>query len=136
VPGTVDWNGDGQVDAGDAWIEIFNGGRGAVDLGGWTLTTEGGMVYRIPAKTIVRPGRFLVLYQSETGLIFPEKGDTLRLRHPRGALVDSVTFGALEPDTSYSRDANGQWRDDWPPTPWLPNGDDAAPIIPGRPRND
>ncbi|MGC8838334.1 MAG: carbohydrate binding domain-containing protein, partial [Anaerolineae bacterium] len=50
APQAVDWNGDGQANADDEWIELYNLGTQPVDLGQWMLddVADGGTSpYRI-----------------------------------------------------------------------------------------
>jgi hypothetical protein len=131
VPATVDWNEDGIVDDWDEWIELFNAGADAVDLAGWTLDNGGqnGAVFAVPTGTVLRPGGILLLYRRQTGIPLGDEGGQVRLLNPSGAQVDAVTFGALGPDTSYSRDIDGTWRVDPVPSPGVPN---LAPETGGR----
>ncbi len=122
VPGVVDWDGDGLVGQGDAWLELHNGSTRAVNLTGYRLDTgRGGSVYRIPRGVILRPGAYLALFRSQTGLPLSDLGGQIRLLDPRGRLVESVTYGALAPDASQSRDAAGGWHLDYPPSPGASN---------------
>jgi len=120
APATVDWNGDGSVDDGDEWIELYNPGP-AVDLSGWLLGPITGKGYEFPSGTQLASGGFLVLYRSETGLPLANFGGRLRLRRPNGTVVSAVTYGPLGPDRAFSRDARGRWRADWPPSPGAAN---------------
>ncbi len=120
VPAAVDWNGDGRVDDGDQWVELYNPGD-AADLGGWLLAPTVGKPYEIPSGTVLGPGEFLVLYRSETGLPLSRLGGRVRLSRPNRSVASVVTFGPLGADRAYSRDARGQWRADWPPSPGAAN---------------
>lgn len=115
-----DWNGDGAVNGRDAWIELFNAGNLPVDMSGWTLvSTEGATIYVMPDHTRIAAGEYLVFYGSN---ILSDTGDTVRLFMPGGpTLVDSVTFGPLPADASYSRANTGEWYSDWPPSPGAQN---------------
>jgi hypothetical protein len=121
VPVLVSSSSDG--DQGGEWIELYNGGQKAMDLSGWYLddTNIGTPAYRIPRKTVLPPRGFLVLYQTETGLALDDRGDTVRLIRPDGQTVEQVSFGPLSPNASYSRDEQGVWHADWPPSPGYPN---------------
>ena len=128
VPAAMDWDGDGTASEQDEWIELYNGGTSAVDLGGWALDdgAAGSKSYRIPAGTALQAGAFAVFYRRETGLALSDEGGELRLFGPDGAVVDVVTFGALDLDASYSRNDGGTWHTDWPPSPGEPNQPAAA----------
>jgi hypothetical protein len=97
-------------------------------LGGWTLddAEEGNASYVLPAGVALDPGAFLVLYRQETGICLDDGGDTVRLLDALGQVVDAVTFGPLESDTSYSRSELGDWRASLLPSPGAPNAS-AAP---------
>jgi hypothetical protein len=51
----------------------------------------------------------------------PQLGDAVWLLAPEGTVVDAITFGPLPPNASYSRDEDGTWHADWPPSPGGPN---------------
>jgi hypothetical protein len=130
APKAADWDGDGKASAADEWIELFNATKQPVDLSGWRLETgRGGVaaVYRIPRGTMLRAGAALTLYQRQTRLKLEDAGGTIRLVDRSGKAVDSVRYGALSPDASYSRDANNTWHSDWPPSPGKPNLPPDAP---------
>ena len=106
-------------------------GRRAFDLSGWWLDDGDDETppYRIPRKTVIPPRGFLVLYADVTGLVLDDSGDTVRLMRPNGQVVDKVGFGPLPPNASYSRDEQGFWHADWPPSPGAPNS--PAFLLPG-----
>ena len=60
--GIVDQDGD-RPD----WIELYNGGAAAVDLGGWYLTDSAGnkTKWRLPAPALLPPGGFLLIFASD-----------------------------------------------------------------------
>jgi hypothetical protein len=123
APKAVDWDGDGKANAADEWIEIHNASARPVDLSGWRLEVGkgAGSVYRIPRGTVLRAGAILVLYQRQTRLRLEDTGGTVRLVDRSGKVADSVRYGALGSDASYSRDAKNVWHGDWPPSPGRPN---------------
>ncbi|MGC9468428.1 MAG: lamin tail domain-containing protein, partial [Anaerolineae bacterium] len=116
----LDWNEDGTIDEGDAWIEIYNPTKEALDLSGWVLEVADGdaPAYRLPKDTAIQADSYLVFYTKETGLDLTE-GD---LRLLRGTVVmDEVELEELKADRSLSRNDDGEWSDRWPPTPGEPN---------------
>jgi hypothetical protein len=120
---------EGAVDEPDEWIELHNPGPVSADLSGWFLDDgEGGSEpYGMPDGTVLQPGAFLVLPGRTTGLVLDDSGDTVRLLNPEGmVVVDTVSFGELAPNASYSRDEDGLWHADWPPSPGLPNHPEPA----------
>ena len=76
---------------------------------------------------MLRPGAILVLYQRQTRLKLDDAGGTVRLVDRGGKVADSVRYGALGSDASYSRDAKNAWHSDWLPSPGNPNMPPAAP---------
>jgi len=127
APQVVDWNGDGQANADDEWIELYNLGSQAVDLGQWMLDDVAGggtAPYRIPSGVVIGPGQHLVLFRSTTGVALNDTGgDTVRLLWPDGREVDGYTYTHTSPDASFSReqDGTGAWTDAYPPSPGGPN---------------
>ena len=123
APAGIDWDANGIADERDEWIELYNAGAAAVNLGGCSLDdAPGGSVYQIPEGTILQPGAFVVLFRQATGIALADNGAQVRLLGPDGTLADHVTLGILPSDASYSRDEGGTWHSDWPPSPGAPNG--------------
>jgi hypothetical protein len=124
VPGTADWDGDGNVDGQDEWIELYNGGEEAIDLGGWLLdsASDQGALHQIPYGTVLGSGEFLVLYRQQTGIALDDEGGEVQLLTPEVEIADAVTYGEVGTDASYSRDAEGAWYVASAPSPGEPNG--------------
>ncbi len=128
-----DWNGDGVVNEGDEWIELYNATDVTINLSGWFLATgigdsdaqtgrvDTGEAYLIPTGVELSPGAYIILYHQQTGLHLPDAGGQVRLLSPSRTPIESVPFGQLGADASYSRDEEGSWHSDWPPTPGGPN---------------
>ncbi len=131
LPKTVDWNNDGALNRKDQWIELYNAGTTAQDISGWILTSRGskGEVERLPARTILRPGEFLLLYRSETGFALEDKNELVLLFDKTARLIDVAAIPLAKPDASYSRDVAGEWHTDWKASPGEPN---APPPTPTR----
>jgi hypothetical protein len=123
VPDAVDWDEDSVIDEQDEWIELYNAGSIAADIGGWSL--DGGVAstttYTIPKNTVLQPGAFVVLYRGETRIVLGDEGGIVRLLGPDGAVVDEVAYGILDADASYSLGAGSVWHRDWPPSPGTSN---------------
>jgi hypothetical protein len=123
-PRDVTWDGRGRANAQDEWIELRNPTGRPVDVSRWTIEAPGrrvSQIYRLPRGTALPANGHLVLFQRETRLVLDDQGGTLRLLDAKGALIDSVRYPALRADQSYSRDADGDWHADWPPSPGQPN---------------
>jgi hypothetical protein len=133
--------------AGDAddWIEIYNYGSAPVDVGGFYLTDDFGNTtkWRFPTdkpSLTTIPGRgFLIVWaDQETGegplhanFQLSAAGEQIGLYSAPQALVDSVTFGAQEPDKSYGRlpDGTGNWQVLSYPSPGKPNNTVPAEVV-------
>jgi hypothetical protein len=121
APLNFDWDGDGKADVTDDWIEIANTGTRPANVSGWSVDLgPGGLAYRFPRGTVLRAGEHRVLPGKTTKLALIDSGGQVRLRDARNALIDMVVYPALLPDASYSPDATGAWRADYPPSPGRP----------------
>ena len=100
------------------YVELYNAGSAAVDLGGYGLTdkAEEPFRYTIPAGTSLAPGARLVIWCDKNGtgtapFGLSTSGETLTLTSPDGATADTLTVGALAADTAYGQypDGSGDW---------------------------
>jgi len=107
-----DWNGDGTFDARhDEMLVIVNQGAGDADLTGWTLHDEVGRRFTFDGVVLVPNGVHEVYggpadttppngYSSMAGgLGLNDNGDTLWLYDAAGVVVDSISWGPVEPGT-------------------------------------
>ena len=118
----------------DDWIEIYNYGSDAVDIGGMYLTdnlsdpTKWQIPNNNPALTTIEPGSYLLVWAdgdtSDSGLHANFKldadGEEIGLfespqdgqAHDGVTVLDSVVFGEQTTDLSYGRypDGTGNWR--------------------------
>jgi len=111
------------IDPGDNpdYVEIYHGGPGRINLGGWTLSLTGTVAprtYTFPPKATLEPGARLVVRCSKlpdgatpdpwrTGWALPEGGGTLVLTNTAGAPVDTVLYPKQLKDVSYGRYLDG-----------------------------
>jgi len=141
----VDENGDN-----DDWIEIYNAGDEAIDIGGMYITDnlEELMTSQIPTTdptlTTIEPGDFILLWadkEPEQGILhlsdvkLSAGGEQIGLTDTDGTtILDSLTFGEQLADISYGRVPDGE--DTWNyfgagytsmPTPGTANGSGATP---------
>jgi hypothetical protein len=120
-----DWNGDGKVDDGDEFIELVNLSSLPVSIAGWRLDDREGdsNPYTIGNITM-QPNTHLVFFQSQTGILLSNGGDSVRLFKSTGQISDAFTYGVVEtPDQSWCRlpDGNGIWVFGCAPTPGSAN---------------
>jgi len=104
------------------WIELYNGGSAAVDVGGMYLTDDlaNPDAWQLPEGTVIDAGGFLVVWADND----PEKGpmhasfslnatgEAIGLFASDGLTeIDSVVFGAQLDDVSYGRlpDGTANW---------------------------
>ncbi len=128
-------DGQGQY---DDWIEIYNAGATAVDLGGMYLTddvnrpTQWQFSVSNPALTTIPPAGYLLVWADgdtqDAGLHasfkLSSQGESVALFASDGVtLIDSVDFPQLAADVSYGRypDANEGWQYFGVSTPGLKN---------------
>lgn len=132
------------------WIEIYNAGTSAVDIGGMWITDnlEELMTSQIPDTnpdiTTIQPGEFLLLWadkQPEQGILHIDDvklsgdGEQIGLTDVDGiTILDSLTFGPQTTDVSYGRNPDGS--NNWEyfgagytsmPTPGASNGSGESP---------
>ena len=89
-----DWNRSGEADVGDEFIELYNHGPAAVDLGGWILDDlagGGAPPYALPHR-IILPGKRIAFFRSQTGISLNDAGDVVRLMAPDGRLIDQIRY--------------------------------------------
>ncbi|MDR0397192.1 MAG: lamin tail domain-containing protein [Oscillospiraceae bacterium] len=121
------------------WVEIYNGGGGAVNLAGYGLSDQPGRprLWQFPDVTI-QPGQFLLVYlsgserlpDSSQALYAPfgisSLGEALTLSDPDGNVIDRLAVPALVSGTSYGRIAGGGLAYFDIPTPGERNGEGFA----------
>ncbi|WP_423224762.1 lamin tail domain-containing protein [Candidatus Amarolinea aalborgensis] len=136
APESVDWNGDGALNEDDEYIELFNTGATAVDLGGFKLddaANGGSAPFTIPAGALLPAHGFLVFFRSQTGVALNNSGgDDVRLLAPDGQTLQAVHYASSHDDRAWSAlpDGSDAWSDGVPPTPGRSNCPDAACIPP------
>jgi len=120
----------------DDWIEIYNHGSYAIDIGGMYMTDNfsAPTKWRIPPVTIISPGVYILIWAdndiTDTGLHtnfkLDSSGEEIGLFDSDGiTLIDSVTFPNQTTDISYGRypDSAEDWRFFSTPTPGNENSD-------------
>ena len=124
-----DANNDGTRDAyEDEFVEIYNTGATAVNIGGWTIDDDEatGGEFTFPSGTSIGPGEFITLFGGGTptgfsGQVFTDdgtignglsnSGDLVILKNASGTTVDSYNDnGATEDESAYRwPDGTGSW---------------------------
>ena len=99
------------------WIELYNAGDSAMDLGGLFFSDERQSLrkWEVPAGVSVEAGGFLLFWAdgdieqgaTHVGFRLDRGGDAVWLSDASGTILDSLVFGELEPDTSFGRVPDG-----------------------------
>lgn len=128
---------DGDKDEFDDWIEIYNPGTTAIDIGGMYFSQDKDepLGYQIPKTdsklTTIQPGGFLLLWADgspEQGVLhlkfkLNQNGEYIGLFYQDGRKIDGLKFGKQSENTSYGRstDGNENWKEFSQPTPGVAN---------------
>jgi hypothetical protein len=121
-----DWNGNGEANSRDEYIELINMGTTAINLQGWKLddmADSGSSPYTLP-NLILPPYGIALYYASETGISLSDGGDTVRLLKPDGHTADLHNYAVVTAsDRTWCRlpDGSGAWAFMCRPTPGRPN---------------
>lgn len=109
------------VDEFDDWIEIYNAGTTAVNIGGMYLSDNKANPFKHkiptdnPTATTIQPGGFLVLWADGTSSQGPlhldfnlsAAGEDVAIFYIDGRAIDAYTFGAQTDNVSWGRTTDG-----------------------------
>ncbi len=112
---------DGGTNEFDDWIEIYNAGSVAVNIGGMYLSDNKSNPFSDkiqadnPSATTIQPGGYLVLWaDSQSGqgplhlsFALSNAGEDVGLYYIDGRKIDEYTFGAQSENTSWGRTTDG-----------------------------
>jgi len=103
-PFHFDADGDDAVNLNDEYFTLENTGDASVDLGGWTVSNERGLVYQFPAGTVLAVGAVVfvhsgagvdagdILYWDAPEPVWHNDSDIAVLRDPTGLIVDLYAY--------------------------------------------
>jgi hypothetical protein len=137
-----DWNGDGVVNSGDEYIELYNAGPAPISLAGWVLedrpldAPSARRRFTLGAQHFLGVGDHLLIWGTESYIGLNNRNERLDLFDSDGNLVDFVEWtNSPGGDRTLSRVPDGGGWQIWPPTPGRSNGNfaPAAPVIPTPP---
>ena len=95
-----DASGDDAANLNDEYFTLQNKGDEIIDLSGWTVENERGLVFRIPNDVRLAPNAVIyvhsgsgsnttgILYWNASEPVWSSKGDLAILRDAEGAIVD------------------------------------------------
>jgi hypothetical protein len=123
VPPSPSSNKNAAANNKDQWIELYNPGLSPQDISGWMLASHSskGQVQRLPANTVLDPGKYLLVYPSPDGIVLADKNDLVLLFDQTARLVDVAPISSARAGGNYSRDPAGEWHTDWKASPGAPN---------------
>lgn len=138
--------------SGNDWLELYNAGDQAVDLGGYAVYDDATAKYYLPAGTSIAAKGYLLLQCDDlanglhTNFKLSSQGETLYLENASGTLTDMVSFPALGEGQSYGRypDGSANFAITGTPSAGSANGETQSPVITAlsrlplvpRPEND
>jgi len=91
------------ADSENEWIEIYNQNNFEVDLSGWIIKDTIGSTKSYTLSTTISPHGYLLLKRPETKITLNNDNDGLVLLNPNKKTVDSVSFGKVPQNQSYSK---------------------------------
>lgn len=118
----------------DDWVELYNAGTEAADLGGWTLRDDDPThVFTFPSGTIVPAGVYYLLSRDpDIGFDFGLGAADSVLLYDGDTLVDGITWldGDIPDDFSYGRfpDGTGAFSMLFTPTPGTANAENPTVV--------
>lgn len=107
-----------QTDAADEFIELFNPGNDAVNVGGYVLKTGANFhaSYILPQR-VIEPQAYLAVYSAASHLSLPNTGGAVQLYSPAGIMMEqTASYGAAKPGQAFAADGE-QWGWTLQPTP-------------------
>ncbi len=131
-----------EDDASPDWIELYNPGPTALNLGNWYLSDEATNLvkWRLPSPSILEAGEFLIVFASSknravsglplhTNFKLDQDGDSVILVKPDGVTIASqiLNFPKQEPNVSFGRSQV------FSPQPLLAAGSSAKVLVPTGP---
>lgn len=90
---------------GQEWIELYNRGQVAVNLGNWMLADKAKAKnpYRFSDAVSIAPGEYLVMPQSETKINLNARDERVVLADFSGTIVDDVSYEAGRKEHAYAK---------------------------------
>ena len=117
------------------WIELSNTSEKQLDISGYTLSDKRDNIgWKIPVGTIISQGGYQMFWadgknnRNHTDFRIKNKGETLFLFDPNGAVVDSILLKNQIDNVSYGVDKTGALGYFQIPTPNRPNNNSVSEV--------
>jgi hypothetical protein len=112
LPMLVDWNGDGEIDTHDQWIEIYNKDGGSMSFYRYYLQLSNVGVtntytYYIPSGVSVGGRDYLVIWPYYAFRYDISNTAYISLYNRSGVLMDSMYIPGATPEYTYQRRPDG-----------------------------
>ncbi|MGI9027392.1 MAG: lamin tail domain-containing protein [Candidatus Saccharimonadales bacterium] len=109
------------ADSGNEFIELYNPTNETINLAGYLLQLGPAFTktYVLPA-TLLEPGAYLSLSDTQTGITLPNTAASVRLVSPNGISVSEVAYADLQEAVSFAY-SEGSWQATYLPTPGSEN---------------
>ncbi len=123
APKDWDWDGNGEANSQDEWLELFNPNARAVSLSGWSVQDASGKSYIFPEEAIIKAQGYYILYRAVSNIALNNSDETIVLQRLDGSVADSLTYSKSPgSDISLCRLPSGKaWHDRCIPTPMNEN---------------
>jgi hypothetical protein len=93
-----------QPSSGSEWVELYNPGESAIDLGNWSLwdvLSSPSLLVTFPTNTLLEPHALLQV--TIPGAKLNNSGDGVVLKDPAGTVMDSLQYGQSTLGVSWHR---------------------------------
>ncbi len=119
------------------YIEVHNTSNKTVSLAGYALTDSYEKLdkWPFPETASLAPGAYMLIpagggsYASMASFSLSRDGEQVLLVGPKGRIVDVAVWDGLARDQALSRDVDGEWVSDLPPTPGFSNDQAGSAIL-------
>ena len=98
------------MDSEEEYIEIKNLNDFEINLSGWKIRDQIGLVKTYTLNQKIKALGTLILKRPETKITLNNSGDGLELLNPNEKIIDSVDFGKAKGNSAFIKTSNGwQW---------------------------
>ncbi|MCL5667290.1 MAG: lamin tail domain-containing protein [Patescibacteria group bacterium] len=107
-------------DEGNEWVELYNSGSKAVNLGGWMLDSgntsgsPGANAFTFATSVSISAKKYLTVAVPKGYFVLGNSQGSLRLLRPDKTLAQTVAYSGAPEGESYNACKNGNWSFGWP----------------------